>query len=288
MYRDSIDYMQRREHITFLEAKRMVENDDSKMSSKQQVKPIEPTPTRPGDTWQARGWSFVAECKAALWSDYGKAALSYLHSRHLSDDILDKYNVGLNERTCFEDGKLWGYDGEKVTLEKGIIFPAIAGELLYYIKIRKPTLDPKEKKYVQVRGSRPGIFGFDNLRGASIVVFTEGEIDCMSFDQAAGDLAAPITFGSAQASPGSIEPGLVLCIMQAPHKVIIYDNDEAGSLGAMGLQEKIPSVLVASLPDNYKDINEYHAAGNDLGKWFSRECERLGLAPTSEEWEFDF
>jgi DNA primase len=286
-YQDATAYIMRREQVTFPQAlERMFGEKPDWQVLNQRVREIRQASEerQPPPAWQQRGYAFVEECRQNLWKPVGAKALDYLRGRGLTDITLVKYEVGFNPEDRFDELSDWGLDGDgTVRIERGITLPTIGFGGLYAIKIRRPLAPgSKERKYVQVRGSRVGLFGWSNMPGAWLALVTEGEFDCMILDQEAGDLAGVCTLGSATDSPMGISPDLMRWCYQAAHVLVVFDNDEAGAAGALSFREHLPNVRIVTLPDLWKDINEAFLGGLDLGDWLAREAERLGVVVPEE------
>jgi DNA primase len=291
-YHDAADYLMRRENITYPEAlTRMGE----RLPARERITPSEPEiySEQPCAEWRDRAEQFVCECQDALWSPVGVRALDWLHKRGLTDDTLRKYLIGYNRKDYVENGSLWGgAENRQVMLYGGITLPAITDYPnlseeghreterveVEYIKIRRPVTGDKERKYVKVTGSKPGVFGHWNLRGAEYIVVTEGEFDCMMMDQEAGDLVGVCTFGSSTDRPSHCRPALKR--WNTGTVLIAFDNDEAGVKGADEFSGHFQRGHIISLPEGVKDITDAHLAGLNLGDWLISEIDRLGIELT--------
>lgn len=293
-YHTAIDYIMRRSNCDFKAA--ITEMGGNKppergswMRPQATPPPISETIETPGPLWRERGNAYIEECRQRLWTKAGETAYLWLRKRGLSDTTLAKYRIGFNPEDRFETLEQWGLQGDekKVWLARGITIPAIGADGLYYIKTRRPIpANSADKKYVKVRGSKPGVFGWQNMRGAWLAVVTEGEFDCMILDQEAGVEAAVCTFGSTTDSPTLCPTSLLTWTITAAHLTLVFDNDEAGREGSARFQEKLPRAKILSLPDEYNDVNEMHLTGGDLAVWLCREVERLGIVDQCEEMTF--
>ncbi len=291
-YHGAIDYIMRRENLSFTEAVNKIapgaapsypwlERARRAVEAKQEM-------AKPGQRWQERGKEYVKECMANLWKPENRRALDWLTARGFIPETLQRYGIGYNPNDRNEPLATWGMTGDgEVWLARGIVIPCASdsGEL-YYVKTRRPIqAGSKEKKYIKVKGSKPGLFGHWNLRGAWLAIVTEGEFDCMILDQQAKDLAGVGTFGSATDSPMNVDPDLLRWHTTAAYTCLVFDNDEQGQDGARRFQEHLPRVKIMNLPDGYKDLNEAHLAGLDLAGWLCRETERLGIVEEETEME---
>lgn len=220
----------------------------------------------PASDWQAAGRAFVDACESALWSPVGVRALAYLREkRGLKDATIRRYRLGYNPETSWVDPATWGTPGgdlRKIWLPRGMVIPCFVRGRLWYVKIRQPAGEPK---YIQVRGSRPAIFGADDLLGAGVVLFTEGEIDTLTAWQELGDVLTPVTLGSSTNDIDLVVFGPYLRGARA--YLECYDSDQAGRRGAAKLYELIKRLRPCPLPEGVKDINDYHQAGGDLWTW---------------------
>lgn len=281
-YHDAANYIMRRENLGYGEAlKRMgADQPNWRAADRRNAELLKASEERiPPATWQQRGRAYAEECRQNLWRPAGEKALAYLRGRGLTAMTIAKYQLGYNPTERDEPLEVWGLEGDgKVHLERGITMPCIGIGGLYYIKTRLPLpAGAKGKKYTQVRGGKLGLYGWGNMQGAWLAIMTEGEFDCMILDQLAGDLAAICTLGAANNSPATVNPELLRWVYRTDHVLACYDNDEAGRNGMLALQERLASVRMIHLPDEYHDINDAHLAGLDLADWVCRESERLEI-----------
>ena len=198
---------------------------------------IQPAAAPPGEQWQRAALALVDACEAALWAPGGARALAYLHKRGLTDSTIKRYRLGYNPETCWAPAEDWGRPGDSdnpIYLPRGITIPCLVRGEAWYIKIRQPKGEPK---YIQPRGSRPAIFGADDLIGADLAIFTEGEIDAMTLYQAMGDFAACATLGASTNLPDLATFGVYL--RGGKTFLEVYDNDQAGEAGAGRLADLV-------------------------------------------------
>lgn len=284
-YHDAADYIMRRDGVNFAEAlKELGANKPDIRATRQRLAEIRnDREDIPSLQWRTQAEKFVEECRQNLWKPGGEKALEYLHGRGFTDVTLHHFKVGYNPTDREEPLSDWGLtDGVSVRILRGIVLPCWGPSGVNYIKIRRPIpTGSKEKKYVQVRGGRRGLFGWNDLRGAYLVVFCEGEIDCMTLWQQAGDFASFCTMGSATDKLDSLPQETLIWLYRAGHVLAVYDNDDAGRNGAMALQKTFAAVKILGLPDHH-DINDAHVAGFDLGAWLVDECVRLGVVEREE------
>ena len=176
------------------------------------------------------------------------------------------------------EGSLW--------IPRGILIPCLALDEIWYLKIallpgelikcptcsqqaaaRKPC--PKcgsVTKYRGVKGNRTAaIYGADELVGAQIALFVEGEFDAMIAWQELRDVLAVCTLGSAGNRPDLATWGPYLL----PLELILaaYDADAAGQKGLQALQALSERVQQLALPPGVKDINDFVLQGGELWPW---------------------
>lgn len=280
-YHDAAAYIMRRDGSNFAEALKVMGGDKVDIRATRKILAEIRTDREdvPSLQWRNRAEQFIEECRQNLWKPGGEKALEYLHGRGFIDLTLHRYKIGYNPTDREYPLADWDLvEGESVRILRGIVLPCIGPGGANYIKIRRPILaGSKDKKYIQVRGGRRGLFGWPDMRGAYIAVFTEGEIDCMTMQQTAGDFASFCTLGSSTDKIESLSQDMLLWLYRAGHVLAVYDNDEAGMKGTMALQKAFAAVKILSLPTEYHDINDAHLAGFDLGAWLVGECVRLGI-----------
>ncbi|MBN1230482.1 MAG: hypothetical protein JXA19_01310 [Anaerolineales bacterium] len=212
------------------------------------------------DDLQAKWKEIIAVCERSLWQDQGKRAREYLHKRGLNDETLQNpfWKIGYSP-------------GQKIAgiwVDRGIILPCFKPEGLGvgyvdYIKIRRPTENPKYKKLPGHGCNLSGLYTADKL-GAEITFFTEGEFDALLLWQEAREFIGVATLGGAVEKLDFSRFGYWL----SPIKQIftVYDKDRAGEMGAdywRGISKRVINVSLSV----GKDITEYWLAGGNLKKW---------------------
>lgn len=283
-YHTAIDFVMKLRNLNFLDALHWMGGgaQSSGPAFKIQISPPPKPDPAPSPQWQERGREYIELCESTLWGSSGGPARDYLHGRGLSDTTLEHFRIGYNPGDWYDLAGAWG-SSDKVYLPRGITIPCLVGGTLYYIKTRRIEAHiPKSKRFIQVSGGRPGIFGADNLRGCWLAVFVEGEFNAMVLDQEAGDLAGVVSLGSASNRTEGLDMAVWgRYILEPTHILAVYDPDDAGDTGAGSLLATLPRAKRVLLPKltGVKDINDYHLAGGDLGKWLAEEVKRLGLLP---------
>jgi hypothetical protein len=238
----------------------------------------------PAAEWQAAAHQVISECESELWQPKYAKVLDYLRGRGLQDDTIKRFRLGYcatGRRDSF------GRDIAGLWVPRGVVIPCVVAGEVWYLKIRlvpgvpcrcqhckavlaNPGRCPscgKDTRYLGVKGNRTAaIFNADQLTGAGLALFCEGEFDCMTAHQVLNDVLPCVTFGSATNRPDLATWGAYL----VPLKVILsaYDVDKAGESGAAMLADLAGErVKLAPLPVGVKDINDYHQAGGDLWAW---------------------
>ena len=152
---------------------------------------IRPAYESPGDQWQAAAQAIVERCQAQLWGTEGARALNYLKARGLSEETIKRFNLGYST----------GQNIAGAWVARGAVIPCIVKGVVWYLKIRLPAAEGGQK-YTLVKGSKPAaIFNGDFLYGNDIVIFCEGEFDCMIAHQELKDVVAAATLGSSTNTP---------------------------------------------------------------------------------------
>jgi hypothetical protein len=216
----------------------------------------------PPAEWQRRAAALVEACETALWSPAGARALAYLRGRGLQDRTIRRFRLGYREDP------------------KGISIPCFAMGSLWYVKFRRASGEPK---YILLKGSKPAaIFNADDLTGSPIVLYVEGEFDCMLAWQEGFDLLAPATLGSATNVPDLATWGRYFI---APEKsLILPDNDAAGEKAADTLCRYSRFPIIVAFPDaSIKDTTDFYLAGGGLRGWISEQLALYDPLPLARD-----
>lgn len=88
--------------------------------------------TPPNPRWQAHGRGIIARCAIRLLRPEGARALRYLHGRGLSDETLNRYDIGYNPQHMAEPHADWGLEPPadpslRIHVPRGITIPWFAG-----------------------------------------------------------------------------------------------------------------------------------------------------------------
>lgn len=283
---DALNWLQKAHGMSFKQALEMLNTGNS-----QHVNPIPKTvevlelAEPPGDSWKAAGLALVEQAERALWSEHGRAALSWLRAeRGLHDETIKRWRLGYLPVKQIHRAENWGiFDSEdgKFYIHAGLLIPCFAAGELWYMKIRQGK-DAKQK-YVHIRGGRPALFGADNLTGADDVLLVEGEFDAMLAAQEIGDVVGVATLGSAGKQLDIATWGGYFAGAKAI--LLAYDSDEAGKKGAENLSRLSKIVYKANVPkirEGDKDITDYWKAGGNLWHWIAPILQSYD--PIPEDW----
>ena len=247
-WHDVIAYVQKRDGVDFQEAARRLGADELSGAFKP-ARPAQHPKVQPGvpaADWQQKARNVIETCERLLWGDQGGRALDWLHARGLNDDTLRRWHIGYN----LPNGDSAGRTIAGLWVWEGITIPYFAGDRLWAVNVRRPErivkADPKEAKYIMLRGSRRGLFGADNLNGVDVAMLTEGEFDAMLLYQEAGDLAGVATLGNATARLNLDTWAAYL--FPVTRFLVAYDVDGAGRRGADALLEMSARMHRASVP----------------------------------------
>jgi len=245
----------------------------------------------PADKWRPIAIEFAKECKAVLWSEQGKNALSWLRARGLSDDTINRAGLGYNPATRWDEKEDWAVeyrkDIKKVWVPRGIVIPWVVERQLWKISIRRP--DPELQrdiergiehpaKYVAIAGGSNGLYGVDTFNYERPTVVVEGEFDKLILSQVVGSNANVFATGSTAKGRGE---KWALLIAQSPTVLIAYDADEGGK---KAMKDYWLKYLPQSLPWQpwAKDINAMFLEGQDLKEWFQMGVELAQPSPIIE------
>jgi len=252
---DDIQYLRDLRGLSFVEAKAQARGAFPTVPSKPRNTPaperrsIQPPPA----DWQAQAREVITTCSAALWSDAGVRARTWLHARGLTDDTLQAWHVGYNPTSRTIAG---------LYVARGIVIPCEAAGEVWYLNVRQPEGEPK---YLKVAGSRAGLFGVDLLAGLADVYVVEGEFDAMLLRQEIGDVADVLTLGAAG---GRLADEQLIYLLGAERFHVATDSDEEGEKAAAHWLELVGKRGQRTAPPGgHKDVTDAWQAGVDLRAW---------------------
>lgn len=206
-----------------------------------------------------------------LWKDREEArkVLDYLHARGWTDEDIKKGELGLitpDLRPLLADADSYFFkvDGAETGQTHLLAIPFRTASRILGFKFREMGVKTGQK-YLNSRGTKKneGLFGLGF--GVKDAVIVEGELDALHA-QVRGESNVVATTGSGitlSQAEDAIRRGV-------KRFTLLFDRDEAGKkfvkdslslLESMGVE-----VYVASLPDGYKDTDEY-LARNTIEEW---------------------
>jgi len=140
-----------------------------------------------------------------LFRPEGARALTYLRARGLTDDTLNRYNIGYNPQHIAEPHCEWGLPppsdpSQRIHVPRGITIPWFAGGALWRINVRRPVTTAQiaagQPKYLGPSGFGNALYNADSLDVHKPIVLVEGEIDALTVAQACRATVAVVATGS--------------------------------------------------------------------------------------------
>ncbi len=239
--------------------------------------------------WSKKGLEFVERCHLSLLER--QKTIDYLAGRGISMVSIKKYKLGFHEgqdrkgqayQPSFRPWPAWGLRNEKkengrgrmLMLPAGLVIPYVVEGALHRLTIRLLQPDPQnpKKKYHYVVGSMRDVWLSNPF--AKAFVTSEAELDCISIDEAAGDVVGTIGIGSTGVKPEKRADEALsrsLCILDG------LDYDQAGAKAGTWWKKTYPQSKRWPVPEG-KDPGEAFAAGVDLRLWIF-----AGLPPVFQE-----
>jgi DNA primase len=281
--RDVLDFLREYEGLNFIEACNVLGIEPVSEYHRLARGSAPASDEPPCQKWQERAGAVLHLAERLLWSGRGEGALAYLRGRGLTDETIRTARLGYiplthQGRWYRDTSKLWGLASEDerngedvgVWLPEGIVIPWFADGQLWKLNVRRLRgVRDGDAKYVQVRGSREGLYNVDALRVERPVILCESEFDALAGEQACGDLAA---FAATGATTRARRDRWLARIGLASHVLVAYDDDppdrnrkRAGDEGAAYWVKALPHAL-QWLPWAH-DVNEMLQRGQDLRAW---------------------
>ncbi len=284
--RDVIDFLRAYEGLSFSEAWDELGLDPGGGYTRPIHHRVAADEEPPPKVWQDRAAAVIHHAQCFLWSPRGQHALDYLRQRGFTDDTIRMAVLGyipyIGEGRWYQDGpELWGLSRgddpqDGVWLPEGILIPWYAGRHIWKLHIRRLSgLRDGDAKYVQVKGSREGLYNVDTIRVDTPLVVCEGEFDALAGQQVCSDVASWVATGAT--TRARRERWLAQMVLASP-VLVAYDDDvpdrngkRAGEEGASYSEKTLPHAL-QWLPWAH-DLNEMLTQGYDLLAWIT-----LGIA----------
>jgi len=230
-------------------------------------------PTTPPELWQEKGTLFALQSAARLWEPTAAAGRlrQWLHDeKGLSDATIKAAGLGYNSADIYEPRATWGLpealndkgNPKKVWLPGGLVIPFLQDGKVQRLRFRRSEPGDGER-YIIVSGSSSAPMAWGTNKGAVVVV--ESELDGLLLQQEAGDLAAVVALGSAQAKPDGRADAL---LRSAKTILIALDSDAAGAKAAWSFWPKQYGKKVKRWPCiGGKDPSDARLAGLNLRTW---------------------
>jgi DNA primase len=290
---DGIDYLREARGMTFPEACEAlsVEHklDDDYQPSDNGSKPATPAPRRPRTTaaqppserWREQAASFVDWCTDRLWSEAGSGALQWLRSRGFRDAALRSAKIGYNPETRFEEPSAWDVDREHHVLPDGILIPWIIEGDVWKLNMRlgRDTRNwyreqgDTPPKYRAVTGSRNALYGANLVQPERPVVLVEGELDALTVNQEAWDVASAVATGS---TGGGRALRWKVRLQRASTVLVAFDNDAPGEEASAWWLDALPNAR--RWRPYWGDVNDLLTGGEDVAAWVRdglQDCDRI-------------
>jgi DNA primase len=270
---DAIEYVRRRDGVTFTEAVARLGNSATvgRFSRPVNGATVTPLTAEPSSTWRAAGTALMERAEAALWGEAGRKARVWLHERGLSKATLKVWRLGFIPEDGYDAPEAWGFDPaerRRVLVPAGIVIPWFHEGRLWQLKVRRRSgCDPK---YLSVAGGHPLAYGLHTLKGHRIALACEGEFDAMLAHQEAGALMGVFSLGSCEAS---LDARAVPYLLPLVRVLVSFDNDEPGQRGAAKLAARSERMRIVTVPRGHNDITDYWRQGGDVVGWL---CEEAG------------
>ncbi len=285
---DIIDLVRLCEGVSFREALEIleIEESESDIESRYRVsisahdigsRYREPSlPASPSKAWQERALALSAVWKKKLQQSSG--ILDYLRGRGLTDETINRFDLGYNEADWFDMRTNWGlpvYETEKVKIPRGITIPYTHNGAIWKINVRL-AVPSNGSKYWAIRGSQETIFNLHSVKDGKPVVIVESELDAVSGYQEAKDMAVFVaTSGTAKMYPQHIP-----ALERASSVLVAFDADAAGDTGSAYWLQHIPKAMRYE-PWGH-DLNDMLKAGVSIREWLE-----TGLALAECDVEID-
>jgi hypothetical protein len=279
-----LDFLREYCSMTMLEAIEEIGLDPSELDFIVEEREQERTLAReapPSKKWQEQGgtWLHALRTKQVLFHPFYEHALSYLHTRGLTDETIKRFDLQylplFDDSWKQEDAELWGLDPNdfeegKIKLPEGILIPWYCGGQLWKLEVRRLKGVKEHSRYMVIAGSQEySLFNQDAVQPDKSVVLCESALDAIAGEQACGDLAVFVaTGGTGKAKCDK----WVRHLLQASCVLVAFDDDEedehgkrAGDEGAMFWESSL-SNAIRWLPWSH-DISDMLKEGKDIREW---------------------
>lgn len=259
-YKDSADYIMRRDNLSFRDALRSMAGSAPLAPRSERRAAPEPEPKPfPADKQDAWG-EFCRHAAKLLFCGINLKTKAYLNARGLSDDTLAVWGIG------YFPGGTW----EGIQSDRCITIPCTMPDgSIPYVQRRMPVVKPTKEnsKYMVLPGAVNALFGAGWVDGQENVFICEGEFDTILLNQEAGCLVGACTLGSATSRLDLARDARYL--LSARRIMVSCDTDTSGKDANTYWRTLSDRVTVVNPPGGAHDITDAWKAGANLAEWVS-------------------
>ena len=288
-YGDVIDFLKLYEGLEFHEAcdRLGVDADSEYRRPIDSVNWREGNDAPPNKHWQEYGLALTRQAQRVLYSPRGADALAYLHARGLTDETIQRTQLGY--LPCNGDTGRWyetplsewglktdDYEeGKTVKLPEGILLPYIEGTTLWKLEVRRFPDHGVKHKYPHILGSGVSLYNSDSIEAGKPVVLCEGVFDALAVIQETQNDIAVVATGSAALCRTE---RAIRQLHQSSTVLVAFDDDEPDNEGIRA-GDNGASWWIANVPHAIRrtpwahDINDMLNEGMNIREWIE-----LGLA----------
>jgi DNA primase len=232
----------------------------------------------PADLWRQKAEALVSWAHQNLLEDAEQ--LAYLAGRGLDLVAVKRARLGCIPADLYRERAAWGLPVEmkengkakKLWMPRGIVIPAIIGDQLHRVRIRRPNEDldaDRERnpgkeplRYYAIPGSGNDVVVLG--AGRPVVIPVESDFDAHLLHHLVGDFASVIPLTTCAAKP---KETAALELSSAVIILVATDNDPAGDAAFKWWAETYPDQAKRwSVPEG-KDPGEAYQRGVDLRAW---------------------
>lgn len=291
---DAIDFIEKFEGLTFLEAVNKLAGGRGIGPRRSPARPLRiapesaPTPARPAyfdPIWQEAVDGLVEEAEKNLNRPEARPVRAWLEARGIDKTTRGMFRLGFISKPWRSNGPVIG--GKNLFAPRGLLIPWLA-PAAWYSKTRHDNLqgprwcganvrrlhaDPfeawkAEAKYQCVPGSTRGIpYPFPELlpaQGFRDVLVLEGELDALSAHRRIGHIVHCATIGGASQTPTAEAWRF---FSQCRRILLAFDADRAGDEAAAGWLDRFgPQAVRARVPRG-KDFSDFVEQGGNPLAW---------------------
>ena len=238
---DAITWMRERRGLDFRAACEALGNGHDlpalQGSTSQRERPRLRQATKPATSWSEAAERVCATAERTLWAEDAKPAREYLHGRGFTDETIGQWRLGWNPTDQYFAPEQWGLpaDHKRIYLPAGIVIPWRIDGTVWRVNVRRSNADPK---YIGPAGFKNALFNADALTPDIPAVLVEGEFDCMTVAEHAGNVVVPVATGSASSSRLA---KWVYRLSACPSVLLAFDRDEAGDGASAWWAEQLPN-----------------------------------------------